>query len=112
MNYHFVSMHAQNHLGDTAMAAVHDTIAAAAPNFCQRLKKRIEDTEKEMAKLPEVIDHLEASIRKEESSRDPDPDTLASLKQALETAQHQLEDDELALPLDQKDFDALCVPHA
>jgi chromosome segregation ATPase len=93
------------------MVAVNETITAAAPTFCQRLKKRIEDTKEEIAKLPEVIARLEASIRKEESSRNPDPDTLASLRQALETAQHQLEDDERALPLDQEDFDALCVPH-
>ena len=93
------------------MAAVHEAIAASAPGFCQRQKKLIEDTGKEIKKLPERIDRLEASIRQEESSGNPDPDVLATLRQELEAAQHQLEDDQLALPLMQEDFDALCVPH-
>ncbi len=93
------------------MADVHEAIAATAPAFCRRLKKMIEDTETEMEKLPERIDRLEASIRKEELSKNPDPEILASLTQALESAQHQLETDKLSLPGLQEDFDALCVPH-
>jgi DNA repair exonuclease SbcCD ATPase subunit len=104
-------LRAKSHLGDTAMAALHEEIAAVAPTFCQRIKKLIEDTEREIDRLPEKIERLEAAIRKEESSENPDPDILATLRQELEAARHQLEDDRLALPLMQEDFDALCVPH-